>query len=403
MDQILQTMLADFLGIFGGSANGIRCFLAPGRINLIGEHTDYNGGYVLPAALELGSFLMARPRNDRLLRLADSQWPHLLQADLDHLADYLREPWGSYQVAVAHVLQQQGCQLRGCDLYYHETIPLASGLSSSAAIELVTATALNRLNQLQIPALRLATLAQTAECDFIGLQCGIMDQFAAAMGKANHALLLHCTDLRYQTVPLHLGDNRFLIVNSNYPRSLVQSKYNQRRQECETALNLLQKVLPQAANLADITPAQFANVSAVLQDDLLLRRARHVISENARVLSASAALAAGDFVSFGLLLNASHASLRDDYEVTGAELDCLAQTAQNIPGVLGARMTGAGFGGCTINLLPCSQIEAFKATISAVYLEKTGRTPSFYPAEIADGAHEIDQAVLQEQPVRKGS
>ncbi|MCE5195543.1 MAG: galactokinase [Negativicutes bacterium] len=394
MDQTLQIMLADFLGTFGGNADGIRCFFAPGRINLIGEHTDYNGGYVLPVALEIGSFLLARPRRDRLLRLADSQWPQPLQADLDHLTDFLQEPWGSYQLAIAHILQRQGCLLQGCDLYYHETVPLASGLSSSAAIELVTATALNRLNRLQIPPLRLAELAQTAECDFIGVQCGIMDQFAAAMGKANHALLLRCSDLRFQAVPLHLGDYRLLIVNSNYPRSLLQSKYNQRRQECEAALAMLQRALPQAANLAAITPRQFAATGAVLQDSLLFRRARHVISENARVLSAAAALTAGDLVSFGLLLNASHRSLRDDYEVTGAALDCLAETAQNIPGVLGARMTGAGFGGCTINLLPGSQIEAFQAKLSAVYQKKTGRLPSFYPADSADGAHEIDRALL---------
>lgn len=395
MNELLQKMLPGFLSRFGGSANGIRCFMAPGRVNLIGEHTDYNGGYVMPAALDLGSFLLARPRTDRTLRLADSQWPYLLEADLNHLPDYFQEPWGNYQLAIAHVLQQQGYLLQGCDFYYLETVPLASGLSSSAAIELVTAEAFNQLNQLQIPSIRLAQLAQTAECDFIGVQCGIMDQFTAAMGKANHALLLRCSDLHYQTIPLELGDCRLLIVNTNQPRSLVKSKYNQRRRECEAALGLLQKVLPQAANLAEITPEQFAAAGSVLEDELLFRRARHVITENARVLTAAKALAAGDLIAFGLLLNASHLSLRDDYEVTGAELDCLAEAAQKIPGVLGARMTGAGFGGCTINLLQFNQIEAFKTAISAEYQQKIGRTPSFYQPGIGDGAREIYDVVLR--------
>ena len=395
MNELLQKMLAGFLSRFGGSRNGIRCFMAPGRVNLIGEHTDYNGGYVMPAALDLGSFLLARPRTDRIVRLADSQWPYLLEADLNHLPDYFQEPWGNYQLAIAHVLQQQGYLLQGCDFYYQETVPLASGLSSSAAIELVTAEAFNQLNQLQISSVRLAQLAQTAECDCIGVQCGIMDQFTAAMGKANHALLLRCSNLQYQTIPLELGDCRLLIVNTNQPRSLIESKYNQRRRECEAALALLQKVLPQAANLAEITPEQFAAAGSVLEDELLFRRARHVITENARVLTAAKVLAAGDLTAFGLLLNASHLSLRDDYEVTGAELDCLAETAQKIPGVLGARMTGAGFGGCTINLLQFNQIEAFKTAITAEYQQKIGRSPSFYQPGIGDGAREIHDLVLR--------
>jgi len=379
----------EFIKRFGSADEPIRFFMAPGRINLIGEHTDYNGGFVLPAALTLGSYLLIRKRNDSLVRLADSQWPSVLVAPLNRLMDYMREPWGNYQLAVVEMLQRQGDKLQGADCYYHETVPLSSGLSSSAAIELVTATAFNRLFDLGLSSLQLALLCQEAERDLIGLSCGIMDQFASACGQAEHAMLLHCETLEAKAIAINFPYLVFMIVNSKVPRSLLQSPYNQRLAECQVALKILQRRNPQLDNLCQATCETLQGSKHLFPNELIYKRARHVITENQRVILAAQALESGDANLFGKLMLESHESLREDYQVTGEALDCLVNAAQEVDGVLGSRMTGAGFGGCTIHLMQESTVPCFRQHVREQYLKVFEREPDFYQACFGPGAREL--------------
>lgn len=379
----------DFMLHFGYTNEPIHLFMAPGRINLIGEHTDYNGGCVMPAALTLGSYLLIRRRNDDVIRLADSQWPSVLAVPLDRLMDYRKEPWGNYQLAVAEVLQQQGGVLHGVDCYYHETVPLSSGLSSSAAIEVVTATALNQLFGLGHNPLELAQFCQAAERDLVGVSCGIMDQFASACGQADHAMLLHCETLEAKAIAIHFSTLVFMIANSKMPRSLLQSPYNQRLAECQQALKLLQQQNPQLAHLCQATTDTLHSSKSLFTDSLLYRRARHVITENQRVLKSVQALQKADAERFGTLMLESHASLRSDYQVTGEALDCLVEAAQEVDGVLGSRMTGAGFGGCTIHLMQKSAVSSFCQHVRQRYTTAIGLEPIFYQARFGPGAREL--------------
>lgn len=379
----------DFMLHFGNTNEPIHLFMAPGRINLIGEHTDYNGGFVMPAALTLGSYLLIRKRNDDVIRLADSQWPSILSVPLDHLMDYRKAPWGNYQLAVAEILQQQGGVLHGVDCYYHETVPLSSGLSSSAAIEVVTATALNRLFELGHTPLQLAQLCQAAERDLIGVSCGIMDQFASACGQADHAMLLHCETLKSNAISINFPTMVFMIVNSKMPRSLLHSPYNQRLAECQQALKLLQQQNPQLTHLCQASVDALHSGKSLFADSLLYRRAHHVITENQRVLMAVQALQERDAERFGTLMLKSHASLRSDYQVTGEALDCLVEAAQEVDGVLGSRMTGAGFGGCTIHLMQKSAVSSFRQHVQQKFVNTIGLEPDFYQARFGPGAREL--------------
>ena len=374
---------------FHTSADGCRIFYSGGRVNLIGEHTDYNEGYVFPAALSLGSYTCIKKREDRVIRLAATDLDVVVEADLDDLLASKDIKWGKYQLGVIWEFTKKYDNLCGADLLFHDTIPHSGGLSSSAAIQLSCAKAYAGLNELPVSNIELAQIARASENEYIGVQCGVMDQFASAMGKEDHAILLNCKTLEYDYAPLHLGEYQLVIGNTNKKRSLADSKYNERCEECAKALNALQSVMPDKTALCDITPEEFAKHENVISDPIIRNRAKHVIEESNRVLESVAVLKKGDLVSFGKLMNASHASLKDLYEVTGIELDTLAQTAQTLPGVLGSRMTGAGFGGCTVSIVKKDCVDNFIHTLTEIYTDKIGYAPSFYLPDIADGSHEV--------------
>ncbi|HEX2938989.1 MAG TPA: galactokinase, partial [Ruminiclostridium sp.] len=352
--------------------------------------TDYNGGYVFPAALSLKNTVIARRNNSNIINLAVTSLPDRVSADTGELEQYRRLAWGSYQLGVAYELKHSGYDICGCDLLYHGTVPYGAGLSSSASIEVASAVALAVLggrDEFDMPGI--AVLCQKAENEYAGMNCGIMDQFISAMGKAGHALLLNCRTLEYQYVPVDLGRNKIVITNSNKPRKLIESKYNERRMECAKALEYMNKAGGNFQYLCDMTPAEFGKLKENIPDGVLIRRAQHAVNENERTLKAVEELKRGDIKAFGEKLNESHISLRDDYEVTGIELDTLFEEASKIEGNLGTRMTGAGFGGCTISIVNEAAVEEFKARLSRNYYEKTGYEPSFYVTEIGEGAHEV--------------
>lgn len=384
-----------FIKIYGGDAEGIRVFSSPGRVNLIGEHTDYNGGYVFPAAVTMSSTVIARPRPDRQINLIATDLGILVNATLDTLDNFKKLKWGSYQLGVADELQKAGYRLTGCDLLYHDTVPLGAGLSSSAAIEVATAIALvslgNTANKSEKPVdmVEMAKISQKAENNYVGVNCGIMDQFASAMGRQNHAILLNCKDLSYKLVPLNLNGYKIVIANTNKKRSLADSKYNERRSECEKGFELLKAEIPDAACLGDISYDSYKKAGHVIKDEIIRKRVEHVIMEDDRVLKSAEALDKDDIVLFGKLMVASHESLKDLYEVTGFELDALVAEALKIEGVAGSRMTGAGFGGCTVSIVKENMVNYFMETVGRNYKEKTGLTADFYVSEAGDGGREI--------------
>ncbi|MBN1775746.1 MAG: galactokinase [Clostridiales bacterium] len=381
-----------FLKRFGPGPT--RAFIAPARVNLIGEHTDHQGGYVLPCALHMRSACVVRPRDDGRLRIAASDLPGMVEADVSDLAGYANIPWGAYQIGVAHIMRQRGYHVSGMDMLFDETVPHGSGLSSSAAIEVATAIAIATLSAecagTEIDLLELALIAQSAENDYVGMNCGIMDQFASAMGKKNHAIFLRCADLSYRYVPVKWVEQSvaLMICNTNKPRSLIESAYNKRREECDTAFRAVQEKAG-IQYLAQMTPGAFEEYKSMIEDPIALKRARHVVYENDRTVHACELLEKSDFVAFGALMDRSHDSLRDDFEVTGAELDAMVDAARAQKGVLGARMTGAGFGGCAVALVKDKDCDAFIANVSKIYAARTGYTASFYRAQVSDGAREI--------------
>lgn len=390
-----KILMDKFIGYFGGNSEGLRIFSSPGRVNLIGEHTDYNGGFVFPAALTLATTIVARPRDDRKINLIATDLEKMINADLDDLQAYKNLPWGSYQLGVADELQKSGYNLRGCDLMYDDKVPLGSGLSSSAAIEVATAIALVSLGdekfgkEKQIDSIEMAVISQKAEHNYIGVKCGIMDQFASAMGKKDFAIFLDCKDLSYELVPIKLSGYSLIIGNTNKKRSLGEGKYNERRSECEAGLEILQIVLPEATCLRDISQEEFEKHQYLIENDIVKKRVKHVVYEDQRVLDSVKALKEGDLVNFGKLMNQSHDSLRDLYEVTGIELDTLVNEARKINGVLGSRMTGAGFGGCTVSLVKNENVDEFTSSVGKAYKDKIGYGASFYVSEIGDGGREI--------------
>lgn len=386
-----------FIGIYGGDQTGIRVFSSPGRVNLIGEHTDYNGGYVFPAAVTMSSTVIARPRSDRNINLIATDLGILVNATLDTLDNFKKLKWGSYQLGVADELQKAGYKLIGCDLLYHDTVPLGAGLSSSAAIEVATAITLvslgNTANEAEKPVdmVEMALISQRAENKFVGVNCGIMDQFASAMGRKNHAILLDCRDLSYKLVPLNLKGYKIIIANTNKKRSLGDSKYNERRSECERGFELLKPEIPEATCLGDISYEGYKKAEHLIKDENIRKRVEHVICEDDRVLKSAEALKNDDIELFGKLMIASHDSLRGLYEVTGFELDTLVAEALKIEGVAGSRMTGAGFGGCTVSIVKESMVNYFVETVGRSYKEKTGLTADFYVSEAGDGGREIKE------------
>lgn len=388
-----EQLVQEFLSYFGGTPEGIRVFSAPGRVNLIGEHTDYNGGFVFPAALTLATTVLARPRADRIIRLVATDLKRIVEADLDNLASGKSLSWGNYQLGVADELQKAGFPLVGCDLLYEDKVPLGSGLSSSAAIEVATAFALVSLGAggkpVAIDPVRMAKISQTAEHNYIGVMCGIMDQFASAMGKKDHAIFLDCLTLRHEWVPLVMEGVSIVIANTNHKRSLGEGKYNERRAECEAGLEILKTALPGITCLRDVGAADFERHGRLIGDPVVRNRVAHVVYEDDRVLRSVDALKKGDLELFGQLMDQSHDSLRNLYEVTGFKLDALVDAFRACDGVIGSRMTGAGFGGCAVALVRTDAVETVKEKVGEAYRKAVGHDTTFYVSDVGDGAREV--------------
>ena len=385
-----------FLETFGGSDENLRVFASPGRVNLIGEHVDYCGGPVFPAALTMKTTIIARKREDDIIRLKATDLDILVEAKIDELEKYKGTlKWGDYQLGVALELKNAGFDIVGCDLMFDDTVPHGGGLSSSAAIEVSTAlmfaTFSNEKNGITAPVdmIEMAKYSQKAEHNYIGVKCGIMDQFASAMGKANHAIHLDCATLNYELVPLNLGDCCLVLSNTNKKHSLGASKYNERRAECEEGLNAMKTVLPEINQLADISVEEFEANKDVIKNPVVQKRIKHVVYECDRVHKSVEALKMGDLTTFGQLMNASHDSLQYDYEVSCDELDILASEARKLPYVIGSRMTGAGFGGCTVSVVKSAHAQEFIDTLAPIYEKAVGYPASFYITEIGDGGMEL--------------
>lgn len=358
---------------------------APGRVNLIGEHTDYNDGFVFPMAIDREIVLVGRARNDRVVRLYSLDYDQESTFELDRIEHDPVARWSDYIRGVVDVMQKDGYQLGGFEAVMTGNVPRGSGLSSSAALEVATITLLDALFSLDIEPAQRAVLGQRAENEFVGVACGIMDQFISAAGKEGHGLFLDCRSLEYENVPLHLSDARVLVVNTNKHRGLVDSEYNARRKECEEGAAFFAAKIPGVKALRDVTPEQFEQYQDELPEPVR-SRCRHVIGECQRVLDSVEALKAGDLERFGKLMNESHVSLRDDYQVSCRELDLIVEIAWENPGVYGARMTGGGFGGCAVVLVHKDQVEAVSEAIRERYPRETGLTPELFVFTAVDGA-----------------
>ncbi len=393
---MLDGMKETYAKIFSPSSKPA-AFFSPGRVNLIGEHTDHEGGYVFPCALDFGIYALAAPRPGNTLRLYsmnfDGEYSAPFEAGFDGITEKLNgsRSWVNYPLGVVSVLKKHGYSFSsGIDILYSGNLPDGAGLSSSAALEVLTVRIFSDLLGMNIDGVKAALYSQEAENDFVGMHCGIMDQFAISMGRKNHAVLLNCSTLEYSYVPLELGTCKLIITNSNVPHSLVGSEYNLRRQQCEEALTDIKRA-KDISCLCDLTLEELDEYSCAVKSPVNLKRARHAVSENARAIRAAEALRAGDLHRFGRLMNASHVSLRDDYQVTVQELDTLAELAWNIPGVVGSRMTGGGFGGCTVSIVESDAADEFIGKIGAEYEKRTGRKASFYAAQTSDGTGRLNE------------
>lgn len=363
-----------------------RTFCAPGRVNLIGEHTDYNGGFAMPAAIGFVTRVRMSPRNDRRVVSRSENFGEAVEFDLAAMPQAPRGNWNDYVLGVAAQLEAAGYELKGADLTIHSTIPAGAGLSSSAALEVSTALAMMARSEIAVDRRELALLCQRAENDFVGVRCGIMDQLTSCLGRKGHALLLDCRTLDVSYVPVP-REVRLVVCNSMVKHALTSGEYNRRREQCEEGVRRLAQFLPMIRQLRDVTLVQLDALREEL-DPLIFRRCRHVIGENLRTVKAADALRNRELKTFGLLMNASHESLRDDYEVSCEELDILVDLAQSQAGVHGSRMTGGGFGGCTISLVDESRVEAFVMRVADGYARRTGIQCETYVFEAAEGARE---------------
>lgn len=381
-----EVVLAKFAEVFGDT-EGAKVYFAPGRVNLIGEHTDYNGGHVFPCALTIGTYGVARKREDKKLRFFSMNFEHLgvIESSIENLKAEKEAGWTNYPKGVMWAFGEKGYEIPcGMDLLLNGNIPNGSGLSSSASVEVLTGFILKDFFGFDVDNQDLALIGQFSENNFNGVNCGIMDQFAIAMGKKNHAIFLDTADLSFDYAPIRLEDAKIVIACSNKKRGLGDSKYNERRSECETALEEIRQVVG-INTLGDLTEEQFETYKAAIKDEVRQRRAKHAVYENQRTIKAVEALKADDVEQFGKLMNASHVSLRDDYEVTGVELDTLVEEAWKVDGVIGSRMTGAGFGGCTVSIVKTDAIDNFIDKVGSAYKEKIGYAADFYVVEIGDG------------------
>lgn len=375
-----------------GSGGEIKAYFAPGRVNLIGEHTDYNGGHVFPCALTIGTYGIIRPRSDRKLRFYSVNFSEMgiVESSLDDLIPDDAAGWTNYPKGIMWTFEKRGYHLTaGADLLFYGDIPAGSGLSSSASLEVLTGLMLRDTFGFQISMVDLALIGQYSENNYNGMNCGIMDQFASAMGKKDCAIFLDTSNLNYEYAPVRLPDARIVITNSNVKHSLVSSAYNDRRNESEAALKALQTVTD-IRTLGDLTEAQFEQYKDAIKDPVCRKRAKHAVYENQRTIHAVEALKNNDIETFGRLINDSHVSLRDDYETSCEETDLLAELAWKVPGVLGSRITGGGFGGCTVSIVKKDCVDLFVETLSKAYKEKTGIQAEFYVVDIGDGAHPLD-------------
>lgn len=390
---MMKKKLFDMFAELFGDSEGARFYFSPGRVNLIGEHTDYNGGHVFPCALTLGTYGAARKREDNKIHLYSMNLNSfgVVEASLDDLTNKKEYNWANYPLGIVWAFKEKGHTITsGFDMVIWGNIPNGSGLSSSASLEVLTGVILTDLFEIKdLSMTDLALIGQYSENNFNGCNCGIMDQFAVAMGKKDHAIFLDTSDLSYEYAPCVLDGAKIVITNSKVKHSLVDSAYNDRRNECAAALKALQSELDIQA-LGDLTPEEFEAHKSLIKDEIQLQRAKHAVYENQRTIDAVTALKAGDIERFGKLMNQSHISLRDDYDVSCEEIDILVDLAWKIPGVLGSRITGGGFGGCTVSIVKDESIDTFIETIGKTYLEKVGHEAEFYTVDIGDGASRLD-------------
>lgn len=380
-----------FAELFGAEGS-IKAYFAPGRVNLIGEHTDYNGGHVFPCALTIGTYGIIRPRTDRTIRFYSLNFAEMgiVETSLDDLIPDDKAGWTNYPKGVMWTFEKRGYHLpAGADILIYGDIPAGSGLSSSASLEVLTGLMLRDTFGFDISMTDLALIGQYSENNFNGMNCGIMDQFASAMGKQDCAIFLDTNTLKYEYAPVKLPDAKIVITNSKVKHSLVSSAYNDRRRESETALKDLQTVAD-IQTLGDLTEKQFEQYKDAIKDDICRKRAKHAVYENQRTIHAVEALKANDIETFGKMINASHISLRDDYETSCEETDILAALAWEVPGVYGSRITGGGFGGCTVSIVKNESVDLFIETLDKAYTEKTGLKAEFYVVDIGEGAHALD-------------
>ena len=389
---MMKKKLFDMFAELFGNSEGARFYFSPGRVNLIGEHTDYNGGHVFPCALTLGTYGAARKREDNKIHFYSMNLDSfgIVEASLDDLTNKKEYNWANYPLGVVWAFKGKGHTITsGFDMVIWGNIPNGSGLSSSASLEVLTGVILTDLFEIKdLSMTDLALIGQYSENNFNGCNCGIMDQFAVAMGKKDHAIFLDTSDLSYEYAPCVLDGAKIVITNSKVKHSLVDSAYNDRRNECAAALKALQSELDIQA-LGDLTPEEFEAHKSLIKDEIQLQRAKHAVYENQRTIDAVTALKAGDIERFGKLMNQSHISLRDDYDVSCEEIDILVDLAWKIPGVLGSRITGGGFGGCTVSIVKDESVDTFIETIGKTYLEKVGHEAEFYTVDIGDGASRL--------------
>lgn len=385
-----ETVLKKFSELYGGS-EGVKVYFAPGRVNMIGEHTDYNGGHVFPCALTIGTCAAVRKRKDDKLRFYSLNFENLgvIESGIRGLKPEESADWTNYPKGVMWAFEKRGFQMPcGLDVVIYGNIPSGSGLSSSASLEVLTGYFLRDLFGFDVTNVDLALIGQYSENNFNGMNCGIMDQFASAMGKKDNAIFLNTADLSYEYAPLVLEGAKIIVTNSKVKHKLVDSEYNVRRSECEKALSELQTVVD-IKGLGDLSEEQFEEYKSAIKDEVRVRRAKHAVYENQRTIRAVEALKNNDVKLFGELMNASHVSLRDDYQVSCAEIDVLAEEAWKIPGVIGSRITGGGFGGCTVSIVKDEAVEEFQKKVGEAYQEKVGKTAEFYVVEIGDGPREL--------------
>ena len=386
-----EKLMETFQNLFGADGD-IRTYFAPGRVNLIGEHTDYNGGHVFPCALTLGTYAVARKRDDRVLRFYSENFASLgvIETSLDDLVPDEKADWTNYPKGVMWTFEKRGYKLpQGMDIAIYGDIPNGSGLSSSASLEVLTGIVLKDMfgfDEITMP--EIAQIGQYSENNFNGCNWGIMDQFASAMGKKDNAIFLDTNTLEYEYAPVVLPDAKIVITNSKVKHSLVDSAYNDRRSECETALEELKSEMP-IVTLGDLTEAEFEAHKDTIKDPVRQLRAKHAVYENQRTIRAVAALKANNIEEFGKLMNESHISLKNDYEVSCEEIDILVDLAWEIPGVIGSRITGGGFGGCTVSIVKNDAVDTFIEKVGNGYKEQTGNTAEFYVVEVGDGAHRL--------------